>query len=177
MSDNRLIDTIDQTFREAQAQALEMLNHTLITTNWTVGKLIFESEAQAQPDIQKIRLLAESLRAAYDLNMEDEQLVLNLKFYTTYPIFRKISLQLSWAHYIALMEIEDELARAFYQRQTEKGKWDSQLLSVNIANGLFEKFKKTEHKNDLFNQDHKKIKTTKKEAFRMDIHLQKFLNS
>jgi len=176
MSDNRLIDDINQTLREAQAQALEMLNHKLITTNWTVGKLIFDSERIEPYCLKKISQLAESLRAAYGLNIADEQLLLNRKFYTTYPIFKKISLQLSWAHYIALMELEDELARAFYQRQTEKGKWDSHLLKANMANELFEKFKKTEHKNDVFHQDTKPLHATKQETFTIDEHLRNFLN-
>ena len=151
-----------------------MLNQKLITTNWTLGKLICEAEKKELFNPDQFQQLSESLAAAYGLYLEKEHLVLYRKFYKTYPIFPKISMQLNWSHYIELMQLDDELERAFYQRQTEKADWDSVLLKQQIEKGLFEKFKNTEHKTNLMGQSLKS--NLKNNTDKVDIHLQKFIN-
>ena len=174
MSNNRLIDQIDHTLRTAQSQALDILNQKLLTTNWTLGKLICEAENQGLFDLQQVQQLSDSLAGAHGLHLEKEQLELCRKFYISYPIFPKISMQLNWSHYIELMNLDDELARAFYQRQTEKGNWDTVILKQQMEMGLFENFKNTEHKTQFIEQPLKA--NSKNNTPKVDIHLQKFIN-
>jgi len=61
-----------------------------------------------------------------------------------YPIVRTLSGQLSWSHYLDLIEIENDKARAFYQNQTILHSWSVRELRKHIKTNLYENTSKQE---------------------------------
>jgi predicted nuclease of restriction endonuclease-like (RecB) superfamily len=51
--------------------------------------------------------------------------------------------QLSWSHYRALMRVENEEARNFYERETIAGGWDKRTLERQIHSYYFERIQKS----------------------------------
>lgn len=47
--------------------------------------------------------------------------------------------KLSWSHYAELLSVSDDLARTFYEKQTEKENWSFREMKRQINSSLFER--------------------------------------
>ncbi|MDR2395141.1 MAG: PDDEXK nuclease domain-containing protein [Endomicrobium sp.] len=56
-----------------------------------------------------------------------------------YPIFQTVSGKLSWSHYSELLTVSDDLARAFYEKQSIKENWSFRELKKQIGTALFQR--------------------------------------
>lgn len=56
---------------------------------------------------------------------------------------------LSWSHYRALMRVENEEARRFYEREAVKGNWSKRQLERQIHSLLFERLLKSRDKSGM----------------------------
>jgi len=70
--------------------------------------------------------------------------------------FRKLeppqfSKNLSWAHYLLLIQVKREEARNFYEIEAEKNNWTKRELQRQISSFLFERLEKTKKKNKITN--------------------------
>jgi predicted nuclease of restriction endonuclease-like (RecB) superfamily len=50
-----------------------------------------------------------------------------------------VSGKLSWSHYAELLSVSDDLARTFYEKQTEKENWSFREMKRQINSSLFER--------------------------------------
>ena len=46
------------------------------------------------------------------------------QFHLAYPICAKLSLKLSWSHWVGLLKVGDALERSFYQQQIIEEEWN-----------------------------------------------------
>lgn len=148
---NKFVEDIDTVLRSARMKALQEINRLMLTSIWEMGKQISAQEKHQNLDNERASMekTALSLTPIQDLLLNAENLMLYKRFYTLFPVFQRISLALSWAHYLVLMEITDDLARAFYLKQTEKEHWDVPTLEARIKQALFEKFVKSIDKTEF----------------------------
>jgi predicted nuclease of restriction endonuclease-like (RecB) superfamily len=58
-------------------------------------------------------------------------------FYVKYPNRETVSHKLGWSHYFELLKVEDDLAREFYQNQSEIENWTVRELKRQKKTGLF----------------------------------------
>jgi len=77
-----------------------------------------------------------------DLEIHERTLYRILKFYRTYPILTTVLSELSWSHYLLLMDINNFEQRKFYEIQVVKESWIVRELKKRLNNHEFEKAKK-----------------------------------
>ncbi len=61
------------------------------------------------------------------------------KFYVCFPIATTVSSQLSWSHYLELIEIDEEFKRSFYMKETINSKWSVRELQRQRDSLLYER--------------------------------------
>jgi len=59
------------------------------------------------------------------------------QFYSVYPILAKASQELSWSHYVELLQIDDPLESSFYEQQTLLERWSIPELKRQKNSSLF----------------------------------------
>lgn len=79
-----------------------------------------------------------------DLGIKRQRLYEIIKFYRCYEIVRTVSGQLSWSHYLDLIEIENSEERSFYQNKAILHSWSVRNLRKQISNNLYESTSKKE---------------------------------
>ena len=120
-----LLRQISETYTLGRVQAVQAVNTRIIETYWQVGRHIveFEQAGQVRPEYGKALLqnLATDLGLRHGKGFSRSNLVymrlLYLRYPVNSPISQKPSHQLSWSHYVELLELDDELERGFYERQ------------------------------------------------------------
>jgi predicted nuclease of restriction endonuclease-like (RecB) superfamily len=58
-------------------------------------------------------------------------------FYLRYPISEMPSHQLSWSHYLELLNLDDDLERGFYEKRSIAERWSVAELKPQKASSLF----------------------------------------
>ena len=106
---------------KGKIQAYKAVDNILVETRWQMGERIVREELNNKDRADYSTFLIDSL--ASDLKIRKRELYEIIKFYRTYPIVRTVSAQLSWSHYLALVEIENEKERLFYQNRAIIHSW------------------------------------------------------
>ena len=65
-----------------------------------------------------------------------------LRFHKAYPILTTVSSQLSWSHYVELLDIDNIEQRKFYETTTVNERWDVRKLRRKIKEKEYEKARK-----------------------------------
>jgi predicted nuclease of restriction endonuclease-like (RecB) superfamily len=74
-----------------------------------------------------------------DLSIERVVLYRAVGFYKIYSIVSTLSRQLSWSHYVELIELENDEERRFYENKIIINSWSVRELRNNINNHLYQK--------------------------------------
>jgi len=140
---NQLLDNIGTTLQRAKENALRAINHELVKANWEIGKYIVEYEQQgnekADYGSSLLTTLAKDLKTAYGKGFSKSTVYLCRQFYIKYPIFQTLSGKLSWSHYAELLTVSDDLARAFYEKQSVIENWSFRELKRQVNTALFQR--------------------------------------
>ena len=140
---NQLLSNIGNTLQKARDNALMAVNHELVKANWEIGKYIIEYEQhgneKADYGSSLLTNLAKDLKFAYGKGYSKSTIYLCRQFYIKYPIFQAVSGKLSWSHYAELLTVSDDLARAFYEKQSIYEKWSYRELKRQINTALFQR--------------------------------------
>ena len=123
---------------EAKSSAYTAVNVALVKRNWLIGKRIAEEElkgkARADYGDEVIRGLAKDLTKIYGKGFTMSNLYHFLNFYKCFPeifytVCRKSRPLLSWSHYRILLQVQDQVARNWYE--SEEG--DSTMIETGQA--------------------------------------------
>ena len=76
---------------------------------------------------------------AIDLDTPKQRLSEIIRFYRCYSIVRSLTGQLSWAHYVELIKLEDKKERTFYEAKIITNSWSYRELRKQITNRLYQK--------------------------------------
>ena len=126
----------------SQKSAYRSVNTLLVQRNWLLGYRIASEEMQgnerAEYGAENIKKLAKELSAEYGKGFTKSNLYSFYSFYKTYPeIFRtptgKSNGLLSWSHYAVLLQVKDEKARDWYEKEAAEQTWSVCTLQRNIS--------------------------------------------
>jgi hypothetical protein len=117
-----LLDKIGNTFEQHKRSALLSINRELLNAYWKIGQYIveFEQKGNVKAEYGKKLLLqlSKDLKTSHGKGFSRTNLVYMRLFYSKYQISQTVSDQLSWSHYVELLNISDDLERSFYEKQT-----------------------------------------------------------
>ena len=127
-----------------QKVAYSAVNLTLVHRNWLLGKRIAEEELNgdsgAEYGAEVIKKLARELNEQYGKGYTKTNLYNFYSFYKLYPeIFHsesgKSNATLSWTHYRVLLQVKDEEARAWYEKEQFNDYDVNTVMIMGIAGG------------------------------------------
>lgn len=58
-------------------------------------------------------------------------------FYLRYPIIQSVTGQLSWTHYVALLSVEDENERSFYEHESVNARWSVREMKRQLESNPY----------------------------------------
>lgn len=147
-------DLLDQA-RRATARAV---NSLLTATYWEVGRRVVEFEqagaARAGYGEQLLDRLAADLASTHGRGFSIRNLRNMRAFYLGWAIRQTPSAELTgavpsrpavpsfplpWSHYVRLLSVGDQHARAFYEAEAVRGGWSSRQLDRQIATQFYER--------------------------------------
>ncbi|MBI2667050.1 DUF1016 domain-containing protein [Candidatus Woesearchaeota archaeon] len=140
----RLIEDIGSFLEQARGKVLVAVNTILVETYWKIGRQIIEYEqkgkGRAAYGSKLLELLSKDLRLKYGERGFSERNVRKYRqFYLTYQKLPTLSAKLSWSHYVELLDVEENLARSFYEQQCVKESWSVRELKRQKNSLLFER--------------------------------------
>ena len=135
--------TIIETARNV---AYRSVNVVLVHRNWLLGKRIAEEQIGEQTRDELygkslIQNLANDLTATYGSGFDFSSLYKYVRFYQCFPNILDAaspkSFLLSWTHYRTLLQVEDETARQWYEKEAAKEVWSVKTLQRNISSQYY----------------------------------------
>ncbi|MCZ4225344.1 PDDEXK nuclease domain-containing protein [Pedobacter rhodius] len=149
----KLIDDIGSTLQRTRENAIKAVNRELVIANWEIGKHIVEFEQngkeKAEYGSSLLTNLSKDLKTTYGKGFGKSNIYLCRQFYLKYPIFQTVSGKLSWSHYAELLTVSDDLARAFYEKQTASENWSFREMKRQIDSSLFERLALSKDKREV----------------------------
>lgn len=130
----------------AKNVAYRSVNIVLVRRNWLLGKRIAEEQIGEQTRDELygkslIQNLANDLTATYGSGFDFSSLYKYVRFYQCFPNILDAaspkSFLLSWTHYRTLLQVEDETARAWYEKEAAKEVWSVKTLQRNISSQYY----------------------------------------
>jgi len=133
----------------AQRSAHQAVNVALVVRNWLLGRRIAEEElgGDTRPELygrKVVPMLAKELTATYGKGYTRTSLYQYVQFYRMFPeIVHAASGQsrvlLTWTHYRELLRVQNDEARAWYEREAASQGWSVKQLSRNISSQYCER--------------------------------------
>ncbi len=142
----------------SQKAAYQAVNTTLVRRNWLLGYRIASEEMQGQEratyGAEIIKKLAKELSAEYGKGFTKSNLYSFYSFYKTYPeIFQTLSGKsqrlLSWSHYAVLLQVNDEKARVWYEKEAVEQTWSVRTLQRNISSQYYYRVLQTQKQGNV----------------------------
>ena len=121
-----ILKDMREIIESSQKAAYQAVNTTLVQRNWLLGYRIASEEMQgrdrAKYGAEIIKKLAKELSEEYGKGFTKTNLYSFYSFYKCFPeIFHSLSGKsgglLSWTHYRILLQVKDEKARAWYEKE------------------------------------------------------------
>ncbi len=140
---HELINSIGSLLQQAREQAYQQVNRVLVKTYWEIGRHIvtYEQKNKQKADYgtELLDKISQDLRKKYGRGFSRSNVFNFRRFYLTYPKIQTLSGFLSWSHIIALISIEDNLGRSFYEKECISCRWSVRELERQINSMLFER--------------------------------------
>lgn len=139
----------------ARDAAYQAVNIALVQRNWLIGYRIAEEElngeSRAEYGTEVIKKLSKELTEEYGRGFTKTNLYNFYLFYKTFPeIFHAASGKsaplLSWTHYRTLLQVKDEKARAWYEKEAAEQTWAVRTLQRNIDTQYYYRMLSSQHK-------------------------------
>lgn len=150
---NNLIQKIGDSYNSAKSKIVTAINSQMLTAYWEIGKHIvdFEQGGKQKAEYGKALLvnLSKDLSLKYGRGFSRSNLNYMRLLYSKYPKCETLSHKLSWSHYYELLKVEDDLARAFYERQAISDNWTIRELKRQKKSGLFHRLAVGKNKEEI----------------------------
>ncbi len=134
--------------------AYKAVNMALIQRNWLIGYRIAEEElkgeSRAEYGASVIKKLSDNLQTIYGKGFTKSNLYSFYSFYKAYPkIFQtlsgKLESVLSWSHYLILLQVQDEHARKWYEKEANAQMWSVRTLQRNVSSQYYYRILKSQN--------------------------------
>lgn len=160
-----ILKDMREIIESSQKAAYQAVNTTLVQRNWLLGYRIASEEMQgrdrAKYGAEIIKKLAKELSEEYGKGFTKTNLYSFYSFYKCFPeIFHSLSGKsgglLSWTHYRILLQVKDEKARAWYEKEATGQSWSVRTLQRNISSQYYYRMLQTQ-KQELVEKEMKKM--------------------
>lgn len=152
---DNVVDDICSIIDSAKNYAYQSVNIALVERNWLIGYRIAEEELKgnnrADYGVEVISKLSKKLQAEYGKGFDYRNLYYFFKFYKMFPeilnsLSSKSKILLSWTHYRILLQIEDNNAREWYEKEASEQTWSVRTLQRNISTQYYYRLLKSQIK-------------------------------
>lgn len=138
-----LLQEIRELMQNAKLNVAKLVNTTLLSTYWQVGRIIVEyeqpSKTRAEYGKQTIKELSKELTKEFGKGFSVSNIQFMRRFYLNYSIQQAVSVKLSWSHYCELLSISDSDKRSFYEKEAINSNWSIRELKRQINSSLYER--------------------------------------
>ena len=141
-----IISDMQSIIDASQRQALQAVNTALVQRNWLIGYRIAEEELngseRAEYGVSVIKELSKELTKIYGKGFTKTNLYSFYSFYRCFPeIFHAPSGKsigmLSWTHYRCLIQVKEETAHKWYEKEAYEQTWSARTLQRNIESQYY----------------------------------------
>ena len=133
---NSLVEELQGIINNGQHQAYKAVDNIKVQTYWQIGERVVREELKNKDRADYGRYLINNL--AVDLGIKKQRLSEMIRFYKCYSIVRSLTGQLSWTHYVELIELEDDKERKFYEVKIITNSWSVRELTKQIKSKLYQ---------------------------------------
>ena len=163
-TDDVLKDMCD-IIESSQKAAYQAINIALVQRNWLLGYRIasedLNGEERSEYGLKIIKEISKELTERYGKGYDRSNLYHYLKFYKAFPkivdtVCRQSDVLLSWSHYRTLLQVEDKVARNWYEKEAVDQSWSVRTLQRNISSQYYYRMLKTQKK-ELVESEMKEI--------------------
>jgi len=140
-----LVADIRRLIESARARAAAAVNAELTLLYWRIGKRIHDEilkGKRAQYGEEIVTTLSAELTTDYGKGFDVKNLWRMVQFaccFSNEKIVVTLSRQLNWSHFVAILPVEDPLAREFYAEMCRMERWSVRTLRKKIGSMLFER--------------------------------------
>lgn len=141
-SQEQIYKTIRSFVITAKQQIYSSVNASMLTVYWNTGKEIYVScgeNDRATYGKKIIKYISDKLTSEFGKGFSERNLRNMRKLYLTFPTFQSLHSELSWSHYLLLMNIEDAKTRTFYLCETVKSGWSVRQLERQINTMFYQR--------------------------------------
>lgn len=138
---DNILNDVQNIIEISQKESYRVVNTILSQRNWLIGYRIAEEELagenRAEYGANIIKNLSKELTQKYGKGFTKTNLYSFYRFYKCFPeIFHSVSgkslIRLSWTHYRILLQVHDEAARKWYEKEAYEQTWSVRTLQRNI---------------------------------------------
>lgn len=145
-----LVEAIGIILRQARHKAFQDVDRTLTMAYWQIGRhiVVYEQENDMKADygLELLDRIAYDLRKKYGRGFSRSNVFNFRRLYLDYPKIQSVPGFLSWTHIVALLSVDDNLARRFYERECTANRWSTRELERQIDSMLFERLALSKNK-------------------------------
>lgn len=150
-----IVNDIKEIIEASQKSAYCVVDTILLKRNWLIGYRIAEEalsgDARAEYGAQIIKKLSKELTEKYGRGYTKTNLYSFYSFYKLFPeIFHSASGKserlLSWTHYRILIQVKDNIARAWYEKEAYEQTWSVRTLQRNVNTQYYYRILQSQNK-------------------------------
>ena len=155
ISQNQIYKTIRNLIITAKHNIYSSVNASMLAVYWHIGKEIYvacgENERAAYGK-QILQYISKKLTAEFGKGFSIRNLRNMRQFYLTFPDLQSLHPELSWSHYLLLMNVEDAKIRAFYLDEAVKSGWSVRQLERQINTMFYQRLLASRDKESVSNE-------------------------
>ena len=164
---DNVLEDVCSIIESARDYAYQSVNIALVERNWFIGYRIAEEELKgenrADYGTEILKKLSKELKKEYGKGFDARNLYYFLKFYKMFPnilntVCAKSNILLSWSHYRTLLQVEDEKARNWYEKETLEQTWNVRTLQRNVSSQYYYRLLKSQVKEPVIEEMKEKNK-------------------
>lgn len=152
---DNILNDIENIIEVSQKAAYRSFNAILSQRNWLIGYRIAEEELageeRAEYGVEIIKKLSKNLTQKYGKGYDRSNLYHCLRFYKAFPQIvdtacRQSDIKLTWSHYRTLLQVHDETARKWYEKEAYEQTWSVRTLQRNIDTQYYYRMLQSQNK-------------------------------
>lgn len=152
---DNILNDVQSIIEVSQKEAYRSVNRILTQRNWLIGYRIAEEELagedRAEYGVEIIKSLSRNLTQKYGKGYDRSNLYHCLRFYKAFPqivdtVRRQSDIKLSWSHYRTLLQVHDEIARKWYEKEAYEQTWSVRTLQRNIDTQYYYRMLQSQNK-------------------------------
>ena len=142
---DNIYDEINALIREKKTNVKKVVNDTIISLNWGIGKRLsaeFTGDNKREYAKKVVAEVSKRLEQEYGSGFDKMSISRMIKFYQEFPDFEKVatlSQQLTWSHFVEILPIQDELKRDSYAAMCMQENWSVRTLRERKKSMLYER--------------------------------------